>query len=63
MCLIGTIRLYQLTLSPLLGPKCRFEPTCSHYMVQSVKKYGLVRGFNQGTAPVSALPSVAPRGI
>jgi len=30
---IGFIRVYQVTLSPLLGPACRFEPTCSRYMI------------------------------
>lgn len=46
--LIGLIRVYQLTLSPLLGPVCRFEPSCSRYMVESLRKYGLVRGFTKG---------------
>jgi putative membrane protein insertion efficiency factor len=47
-CLIAAIRLYQVMLSPLLGPACRFEPSCSHYMVQSIKKYGLISGMNRG---------------
>jgi uncharacterized protein len=47
-CLIAAIRLYQVTLSPLLGPACRFRPSCSHYMVESIKKYGLVSGLNRG---------------
>ena len=47
-CLIGVIRLYQVTLSPLLGPACRFEPSCSRYMVESIKKYGVSRGVIRG---------------
>jgi uncharacterized protein len=47
-CLIAAIRLYQVTFSPLLGPACRFQPSCSHYMVESIKKYGLVIGLNRG---------------
>lgn len=39
------IRLYQLTISPLLGPKCRFTPTCSNYALEAFKKYGLFRGL------------------
>ena len=39
------IKLYQLILSPLIGPKCRFTPTCSHYAVEAFKKYGVFRGF------------------
>jgi putative membrane protein insertion efficiency factor len=46
--LIALIRLYQVTLSPLLGQVCRFEPSCSRYMVESLKKYGLVRGLAKG---------------
>jgi uncharacterized protein len=38
------IKLYQVTLSPLLGPKCRFTPSCSHYAVEALKKYGIFKG-------------------
>ena len=41
---IGLIRLYRLTISPLLGPRCRFYPSCSHYAEQSIGRFGLVRG-------------------
>ena len=46
--LIGLIRVYQWTLSPLLGPACRFDPTCSRYMIGAVNKYGLIRGLGKG---------------
>jgi len=46
--LIGAIRIYQLTLSPLLGPACRFEPTCSRYLVEALRKYGLFKGLAKG---------------
>lgn len=39
------IRLYQLIISPWLGPSCRFTPTCSHYGIEAFKKYGPVKGF------------------
>ena len=42
--LILLIKLYQWVISPLLGPKCRFTPTCSHYTVEALKKYGLFKG-------------------
>lgn len=38
------IKLYQVLLSPLLGNKCRFTPTCSHYGIEALKKYGLFKG-------------------
>ncbi|MBS1731565.1 MAG: membrane protein insertion efficiency factor YidD [Bacteroidetes bacterium] len=42
---IFLIRIYQLILSPVLGPKCRFTPTCSQYAMEALKKYGLFKGF------------------
>jgi len=39
------IRIYQLGISPLLGPKCRFTPTCSNYALQAFRKYGPIKGF------------------
>ncbi len=41
---IGLVRLYQVTLSPLLGPRCRFMPSCSHYACACLRNHGLVRG-------------------
>jgi putative membrane protein insertion efficiency factor len=45
---IGLVRVYQWTLSPIFGRQCRFEPTCSHYMIGAVEKYGVVRGVLKG---------------
>ena len=42
------VRIYQATLSPLLGPTCRFEPTCSRYLVAAVRKHGLPLGLWRG---------------
>jgi putative membrane protein insertion efficiency factor len=39
------IKIYQYGISPLIGPKCRFTPTCSHYGLQAFKKYGVWKGF------------------
>jgi putative membrane protein insertion efficiency factor len=38
------IRIYQLTISPLLGPTCRFEPSCSRYAMACVESHGALRG-------------------
>jgi len=40
---------YQYLVSPLLGPCCRFAPSCSDYAVQSLQKYGLLKGFAKTT--------------
>ena len=42
------LRLYQVTLSPLLGGQCRFVPTCSQYFLEAVKKRGALRGTLKG---------------
>lgn len=41
---LGLIELYQNTVSKVLPDVCRFQPTCSHYAVEAIKKYGLARG-------------------
>jgi putative membrane protein insertion efficiency factor len=46
--LIAVVRIYQWTLSPLLGQRCRFEPSCSAYFILSVQKHGAVRGSLRG---------------
>jgi uncharacterized protein len=46
--LIVLVRLYQVTLSPILGGHCRFYPTCSAYFIEAVEKYGPVRGAWRG---------------
>lgn len=38
------IRAYQLLVSPLLGPRCRFFPSCSAYAAEAVSRHGLVKG-------------------
>ncbi|QLH36312.1 MAG: membrane protein insertion efficiency factor YidD [Parachlamydiaceae bacterium] len=38
------IRIYQWTISPVLGPICRFTPSCSNYTMQAIQKYGVWHG-------------------
>jgi putative membrane protein insertion efficiency factor len=38
------VRLYQLTLSPMIGPVCRFDPSCSHYAMSALETHGGIRG-------------------
>ena len=60
--LIALIWAYQRTLSPLLGPACRFEPSCSRYMVGAVTKYGLIRGVGRGLRRLSRCHPWNPGG-
>ena len=44
LVLLGLIRLYQVLVSPLLGPRCRFYPSCSRYAYLAVEAHGALRG-------------------
>ena len=46
--LIFIIKIYQFLISPLLGNRCRFLPTCSEYFIEALKTQGLIRGFELG---------------
>jgi putative membrane protein insertion efficiency factor len=50
--LIGLVKAYQVCLSPVLGKNCRFQPTCSQYFIESVRKYGSIRGAWRGIARI-----------
>jgi putative membrane protein insertion efficiency factor len=46
------VRIYQRCLRPVLPPACRFQPSCSEYMIQAVAKYGPVRGAWRGVCRI-----------
>ena len=46
--LILPVRFYQRAISPMLGPNCRYTPTCSQYFILAVQKYGPLRGMFKG---------------
>jgi putative membrane protein insertion efficiency factor len=60
---IGIVRLYQILISPLLGPICRFSPSCSNYFIQAVKKYGVVRGSLKGVWRICRCNPWNPGGV
>lgn len=41
---LALIRFYQLAISPWLPPRCRYQPTCSHYAIEAIRKHGAGRG-------------------
>ncbi|MCE3264417.1 MAG: rane protein insertion efficiency factor YidD [Pseudoduganella sp.] len=38
------LRIYQVALSPLMGPRCRFYPSCSNYAIEALRVHGAARG-------------------
>lgn len=38
------IRFYQIVISPLLGPRCRYIPTCSQYALEAIQQHGAIKG-------------------
>jgi putative membrane protein insertion efficiency factor len=60
--LIALVRLYQFFLSPFLGRQCRFQPTCSHYFIGAVNKYGALRGTAKGVWRILRCNPFCPGG-
>ena len=44
--LIKFIKIYKYLISPLIGPSCRYLPTCSEYTIEALKTYGFIKGFS-----------------
>jgi len=47
------IKIYQLIISPLFPSSCRYSPTCSHYTLEALKKYGILKGSWLGIKRIS----------
>jgi hypothetical protein len=60
--LVLPIRLYQLLFSPMLGPRCRFYPSCSAYAVEALQRHGRAARQLACRAPARPLSPVEPRG-
>jgi putative membrane protein insertion efficiency factor len=56
------IRAYQCVISPLLGPRCRFTPTCSDYMIQAICLHGLIKGVWLGSKRLLKCHPLHPGG-
>lgn len=48
------VHAYRFFLSPWMGWHCRFQPTCSAYMIEAVQKHGVVKGFYLGVRRILA---------
>lgn len=63
VALLFVIRIYQLTLSRLLGPTCRFEPSCSHYTATCIERFGALRGSWLGLKRIGRCHPFHPGGF
>jgi putative membrane protein insertion efficiency factor len=57
------LRGYRIILSPMLGPACRFHPSCSHSAEEAIARYGLVRGGWLAARRLGRCHPVHPGGI
>lgn len=60
---IFLIRLYQWTVSPLLGARCRFYPSCSQYALEALQRFGVLRGTCLTLARLSRCHPFHPGGF
>ncbi|MCB0115178.1 MAG: membrane protein insertion efficiency factor YidD [Caldilineaceae bacterium] len=60
---IAIIRFYQRYISPVLGSNCRYYPSCSHYTLEAVEKYGVRRGGWMGIKRISRCHPWHPGGF
>lgn len=59
---IGLIAVYRAVISPLLGPHCRFSPTCSAYAAAAIARYGVLRGCWLGARRIARCHPLNPGG-
>jgi putative membrane protein insertion efficiency factor len=43
--IVAMIRVYQYAISPMLGARCRFQPSCSEYAIEALRRHGLIKGL------------------
>lgn len=57
------IRIWQLALSPMLGNRCRFYPSCSEYASKALNEYGVMKGLKLGTLRILKCHPFHPGGV
>ena len=61
--ILTLLRVYQVAISPMLGPRCRFYPSCSHYACQAVREHGALRGTWLAIRRVARCNPFNPGGV
>ena len=59
---VGLIVVYQWVISPLIGPACRYEPSCSEYTRLAIERYGVGRGAWMGLKRIGRCHPFHPGG-
>lgn len=60
---ISILRGYQYLVSPFLGNRCRFHPSCSEYMIEAVRRFGVVKGFYMGLKRLARCQPMCEGGL
>ena len=60
--LVMLVRVYRYAISPFLGPRCRFEPSCSLYALEAIERHGAIRGVSLAVRRVSRCHPLHPGG-
>jgi len=61
--LVKIVQAYQVAISPLLAPRCRFYPSCSHYAIEAVEKHGSLNGSLLAIKRISKCHPLHPGGL
>lgn len=59
---IGLVRFYQRFISPVLPASCRYQPTCSQYTLEAIRRYGLIKGSWMGAKRIGRCHPFHPGG-
>jgi putative membrane protein insertion efficiency factor len=60
---IACLRAYRYCISPLLGPGCRFHPTCSSYAIEAVERHGVLKGSYYSIRRIARCHPFHPGGV
>ena len=60
---ISLIKFYQLCISAMLGRRCRFYPSCSHYTIEAIETYGVIKGLYLALKRILKCHPLHPGGV